>query len=309
MSTPTESPIRTAPPDSTSGGESVGTGLSPKGSAQAPRRRKRRNLGALLGAVWLVIIAAAAILASVLPITAPDAIGTQYSLPPFQQAAHVLGTDQLGRDQLSRVIYGAQISLAVAIGATLLALVVGTALGLIAGYFRGFVDVSFDVSSNTVLAFPPLILLIALVAVMEPSIGTLAFGLGLVGIPTFARIARANTIAFAGREFVTASKSLGASTFRILVREILPNVLLPVFSFAIIVAASLVVAEGSLSFLGLGVPPPAPSWGGMIAAGRDSLYEAPYLVLVPGAFFFLTVLSLNLTGDWARNRIGRESSL
>lgn len=289
----------------------VGPG-APTGTEAEPkprRRRKGRNLGALLGVIWLAVIALAAIFASVLPIPAPDQITDQYSLPPFEQAAHILGTDQLGRDQLSRVIYGAQISLAVAIGATLLALVVGVMFGLIAGYFRGGVDVSFDIGTNTVLAFPPLILLIALVAVMEPSIGTLAFGLGLVGVPTFARIARANTIAFAGREFVTASKSLGASTFRILVREILPNVLLPVLSFAIVVAASLVVAEGSLSFLGLGVPPPTPSWGGMIAAGRESLYEDPALVLVPGMFFFLTVLSLNLTGDWARDRIGRESAL
>ncbi|WP_254597324.1 ABC transporter permease [Prescottella equi] len=127
--------------------------------------------------------------------------------------------------------------------------------------------------------------------------------------PTFARIARANAISFSGREFVTASKSLGSSTFRILRREILPNILLPVFSFATVVAASLVVAEGSLSFLGLGIPPPTPSWGGMIAAGRESLYDHPHLVLVPGLFFFLTVLSLNLIGDWARDRVGRESSL
>lgn len=274
-----------------------------------PGRRTRRNIGALCGAVWLIVITLAAVAAPVLPLPDPGKITDQYSIRPFRQAAHILGTDPLGRDLLSRVIHGAQISLAVAIGATFLALVIGTALGLTAGFFRSKVDIAFDIGTNTVLAFPPLILLIALVAVMEPSIGTLTVGLGLVGMPTFARIARANTIAFAGREFVTASKSLGASTFRILVREILPNVALPVFSFAIVVAATLVVAEGSLSFLGLGVPPPAPSWGGMIAAERESLYESPYLVLVPGMFFFLTVLSLNMTGDWARDRIGRESAL
>ncbi|ABH00090.1 ABC peptide transporter, permease component (plasmid) [Rhodococcus jostii RHA1] len=312
MSTPIETPTRHPRGDGgTRGTESMPSAVPSDATptATSSRRRKRRNVGALLGAIWLIGIVLAAVLASVLPISPPDAITDQYSLPPFEHASHILGTDQLGRDQLSRVIHGAQISLAVAIGATLLALVVGTALGLVAGYFRGGVDLTFDLGTNTVLAFPPLILLIALVAVMEPSIGTLAFGLGLVGVPTFARIARASTIAFANREFVIASKSLGSSTFRILFREILPNVLLPVFSFAIVVAASLVVAEGSLSFLGLGVPPPAPSWGGMIAAGRESLYEDPSLVLVPGLFFLLTVLALNLTGDWARDRIGRESSL
>ncbi|MGW5381256.1 ABC transporter permease [Nocardia sp. NPDC003963] len=278
-------------------------------TAGPPARTRRRTIGTLAGTVWLIAITLAAVAAPVLPLPDPAEITDRYSIPPFRQSAHLLGTDPLGRDLLSRVIHGAQISLAVAIGATLLALAVGTALGLTAGFFRRSVDIALDIGTNTILAFPPLILLIALVAVMEPNLGTLMVGLALVGMPTFARIARANTIAFAGREFVTASKALGASTFRILIREILPNVALPVFSFAIVVAASLVVAEGSLSFLGLGVPPPAPSWGGMIAAGRENLYEDPYLVLVPGVFFFLTVLSLNMTGDWARDRIGRESSL
>lgn len=273
------------------------------------RRRRKRDIGAVVGAVWFVIIVAAAIFADLLPLPSPSEIGDSYSLEPFRSAAHVLGTDELGRDQLSRVIYGARVSLAVAIGATLIALLAGTAIGIVAGYFRGALDTTFDIGTSTILAFPPLILLIALVAVMEPSATTLAVGLGIVGAPTFVRIARANTIAFANREFVTAAKSMGASNVRIILREILPNVLLPVISFATVVAAGLVVAEGSLSFLGLGIPPPAPSWGGMIAAGRESLYEAPYLVLVPGMFFFLTVFSLNRVGDWARGRVGRESSL
>ncbi|MHA6742405.1 ABC transporter permease [Rhodococcus erythropolis] len=273
------------------------------------RRRRRRDVGAGLGAAWMVIIVLAAVFADILPLPAYDQISNVYSLPPFQDLSHILGTDQLGRDQLSRALYGARVSLAVAIGATLLALTVGTVVGLLSGYFRGAVDTILGISTDAVLAFPPLILLIALVAVQEPSATTLALGLGAVGAPTFARIARANTIAFASREFVTAARSMGCTDLRIITREILPNVLLPVVSFATIVAAGLVVAEGSLSFLGLGIPPPTPSWGGMIAAGRESLYETPFLVLVPGVFFFLTVFSLNRIGDWARGRVGRESSL
>ncbi|PYE14362.1 peptide/nickel transport system permease protein [Williamsia limnetica] len=273
------------------------------------RRRRKRDIGAAVGVIWLALIVAAAVFADLFPLPSPSEITDSYSLEPFKNAAHVLGTDEIGRDQLSRVIYGARVSLAVAIGATLIALVTGTAIGIVAGYFRGALDTTFDIGTSMILAFPPLILLIALVAVMEPSATTLAVGLGIVGAPTFVRIARANTISFANREFVTAAKSMGASSIRIILREILPNVLLPVFSFATVVAAGLVVAEGSLSFLGLGIPPPAPSWGGMIAAGRESLYEAPYLVLVPGMFFFLTVFSLNRVGDWARGRVGRESSL
>ncbi|AYJ48311.1 ABC transporter permease [Rhodococcus sp. P1Y] len=272
-------------------------------------RRRKRDVGALLGAIWVVTIVVAAAAASILPIPGYDAIGSEYSLPPFSSLGHMLGTDQLGRDQLSRALYGARISLSVGLGATLLALVVGTTIGVLAGYYRGAVDKVTGIGTDVVLAFPPLILLIALVAVMESSVWTLVLGLGLVGMPTFARIARANTIAFTHREFVIAAGAMGASDFRILLRELLPNVLLPVVSFATVVAAGLVVAEGSLSFLGLGVPPPTPSWGGMIAAGRSTLYETPFLVLVPGAFFFLTVFSLNRIGDWARSNIGRESAL
>jgi len=273
------------------------------------RKRRRRDVGALLGAIWLGLIVLAAIFAAILPLPAPDAIGDRFSLAPFESATHLLGTDQLGRDQLSRAVYGARVSLSVAIGATLLGLVVGTVGGMLAGYYRKAADTAFEIVTNVLLAFPPLIFLIALVAALRPSITTLAAGLALVAVPTFARIARANTIAFADREFVTAARAMGATDLRILGREVLPNVMLPVMSFALVVAAALVVAEGSLSFLGLGVPPPAPSWGGMIASGREELYDHAHLVLVPGLFFFLTVFSLNRVGDWARGRVGRESSL
>lgn len=273
------------------------------------RRRRRRDVGAVLGAIWLVLIVLAAVLADLLPLARPDAIGNQFSLAPFENWNHLLGTDQLGRDQLSRAVHGARVSLSVAIGATLLGLVVGTLGGMLAGYFRRAADTAFDIVTNVLLAFPPLIFLIALVAALRPSVVTLAAGLALVGVPTFARIARANTIAFANREFVTAARAMGATDARILAKEVLPNVMLPVMSFALVVAAALVVAEGSLSFLGLGVPPPAPSWGGMIASGREELYDHAHLVLVPGLFFFLTVFSLNRVGDWARGRVGRESAL
>lgn len=273
------------------------------------RRRRRRDIGAAFGAAWLALIVLAAVFADVLPLAAPDAIGDRFSLAPLQDAAHLLGTDQLGRDQLSRAVHGARVSLSVAIGATVLGLVVGTFGGMLAGYYRRAADTAFDIVTNVLLAFPPLIFLIALVAALRPSITTLAAGLALVAVPTFARIARANTIAFAEREFVTAARAMGATDARILGREVLPNVILPVMSFALVVAAALVVAEGSLSFLGLGVPPPAPSWGGMIASGREELYDHAHLVLVPGLFFFLTVFSLNRVGDWARGRVGRESAL
>lgn len=271
--------------------------------------RKKKDVAALLGVVWLALIVIAAATAAWLPLPDPDAVGDAFALPPFQDPSHLLGTDTLGRDQLSRAVYGARISLAVGVGATLLAMFAGLNIGMASGYFRGAVDSVFDVLTNVLLAFPPVILLIAMVAVLPRSAVTLTIGLALVGTSTFTRIARANTIAFAQREFVKASQALGATHLRVMTRELLPNVMLPMMSFSLLVAAGLIVAEGSLSFIGLGVPPPAPSWGGMIAAGRDNLADNPHLVLTPALFFFFTVLSLNRVGDWARGRFGKESSL
>jgi peptide/nickel transport system permease protein len=272
------------------------------------RRRRRRDLGALFGAAWLVLIVIAAALADLLPLKDPNAIGEAFGQPP-DWGANFLGTDNLGRDVLSRCIYGARVSLAVGFGATTLAMVIGVAIGMVAGYFRGAWDATISLLVNVVMAFPPLIFLIALVSALRPSLTTLVLGLALLGVPNFARIARANTIAFAEREFVTASKALGASPFRVLIRELLVNVMLPVISLTLVVMAALVVAEGSLSFLGLGVPPPTPSWGGMLADGRVRMSEFPHLVIIPSVFFFLTVFAFNRLGDWARGRVGRESSL
>jgi len=272
-----------------------------------PVRRKRRDVGAVFGAAWIALVVLAAIFADVLPLPDPNAVTNAFSAPPG--GAHLLGTDAIGRDVLSRIVHGARISMAVAIGATSIAMVIGVTLGMVAGYFRGAADSAIGIAVNFMLSFPPLIFLIAMVTALQPGLVTLVVALALLGVPNFARVARANTIAFADREFVTAAKALGARPIRILTRELLVNVMLPVMSLALVVMATLVVAEGSLSFLGVGVPPPAPSWGGMLAAGRESLREHPLLVLIPALFFFLTVFAFNRLGDWARGRVGRESSI
>ncbi|GAA4471976.1 ABC transporter permease [Phytohabitans houttuyneae] len=271
------------------------------------RRRRRRDIGAAFGVVWIGLVVLAAITADWLPLRDPNEVTNVFSGPPGGD--YLLGTDAIGRDVLSRIVHGARISMAVAIGATSIALVIGVSLGMVAGYFRGVVDSIISMFVNFMLAFPPLIFLIALVTALQPGLVTLVVALALLGVPNFARVARANTIAFADREFVTAAKALGAGPLRILTRELLVNVMLPVMSLALVVMATLVVAEGSLSFLGVGIPPPAPSWGGMLAAGRESLSEHPLLVLVPALFFFLTVFAFNRLGDWARGRVGRESSI
>lgn len=270
----------------------------------APRRRRRPTAITIAATFWLALVLAAALFADLLPLADPDAVGTAYRAEPGTAGA-ILGTDALGRDMLSRVIHGARLSLSVAFGATAVAAVVGTAIGLIAGYRRGRADLATDIFTSTILAFPPLILLIALAAALQPSVRMLVLGLAIVGTPSFVRVARAATIANATREYVQAAQTLGASTLRIVLRELLPNVIRPAASFALVIAATLVVAEGSLSFLGLGVPPPAPSWGGMIAQGQNDLARAPHIVAIPGLFFFLTVYSLNTMGDELAARFGK----
>jgi peptide/nickel transport system permease protein len=290
------------------GGSLVAVPPAPSELAVGPRlRRNKWPIGAILGATWLILVILAAVLAQALPLPKPASLGNSYSALPGWH--HWLGTDALGRDVLSRIVFGARGSMAVAVGATTAALLIGVPLGMISGFFRGATDSGISVFVNFMLSFPPLIFLIAVVTALKPGIVTLVVALSLLGIPNFARVARANTIALADREFVTAARALGASPFRILRRELLSNVMLPVLSLALVVMASLVVAEGTLSFLGLGIPPPTPSWGGMLAAGRDSLRTDPQLVLIPALCFFFTVLAFNNLGDWARSRVGRDSSI
>lgn len=271
-------------------------------------KRRRRDIGAGVGVVWIAVVCLGAVLANILPLPDPNDVSNVFNATPGTDG-HLLGTDSLGRDVLSRLIFGARVSLAVAIGATSISLVIGVTLGMLGGFFGGFTDKVVSMFVNFTLSFPPLIFLIAMVTVLEASLSTLVIALAIMGIPNFARVARANTLAFADREFVTAAKSLGASPFRILVRELLANVMLPILSLALVVMATLVIAEGSLSFLGVGVPPPTPSWGGMLAAGREQMSQYPHLVLIPALFFFVTVFSFNRIGDWARRHVGKDSAI
>ena len=268
--------------------------------AAAPARRGRR-LGPLfwMAIVWMIVAFAVAIFADVLPLASPTDMDMLEKRAPFSMQ-HWLGTDGLGRDELARVIYGARISLIVGICAPIIGLTIGGALGLVAGYFRGRFESVVVGSMDVLLAFPPLILALAVSAYLGQSILNLTLILGMLGVPAFMRVARAATLTLARREFVIAAQALGATHARILLRELLPNVMLPLVAFFLLGVAVTIVAEGSLSFLGLGVPPPISSWGSMIGEGRESLEMAPRLAFIPAIAMFLTVLSFNLVGDTLR---------
>ena len=267
---------------------------------QAPLVPARRaDFAFWLGLAWIAIVGAAAIAADWLPLANPsdmDLLARRAGPSPD----HWLGTDALGRDILSRLVFGARISLTVGLIAPLLGLSIGGGLGMLAGYFRGRVETLVVAGVDILLAFPPLVLALAITTYLGQSVLNITITLGILSIPSLTRVARAATLAFAGRDFVTAARALGGGHVRILVRELLPNIALPLIAFFLLAVAVIIVVEGALSFLGLGVPPPAPSWGGMIAEGRDSLDTAPSIAFLPAAAMFLTVLAFNLVGDRLR---------
>ncbi|WP_342710352.1 ABC transporter permease [Bradyrhizobium sp. B124] len=269
--------------------------------AGATTARRRRRLGMLfwLAIGWMVLVFAVAIFADLLPLSSPTDMDMLDRRAPVS-AEHWLGTDGLGRDELSRLIYGARISLIVGLCAPMIGVTIGGALGILAGYFRGRFESVVVGGMDVLLAFPPLILALAVTAYLGQSIFNLTCILGVLGIPAFMRVARAATLTLARREFVIAAQALGATHARILLRELLPNVLLPLIAFFLLGVAVTIVVEGSLSFLGLGVPPPISSWGSMIGEGRESLEVAPQLAFIPAIAMFLTVLSFNLIGDTMR---------
>jgi peptide/nickel transport system permease protein len=243
----------------------------------------------------------------------PGSRGRIQSLPPFSTLGgdfYPLGTDTLGRDMLSRIIFGAQVSLEVGFGSIFLGLSIGAPIGIVAGYFknqyRGAVDIGLMSVMYILLAFPPLLLSLLFISFTEQRLGgrqtyIIVFAIGIIAIPPIALLVRAATLSFTQREFVLAARTIGASHLRVIVKEVFPNVILPIVSFAIIGVAIAITAEGALAFLGLSVQPPTPTWGGMINEGRSAFDAGDFWPsLTPCIIMFLTILCLNLTGDRLR---------
>jgi peptide/nickel transport system permease protein len=269
-------------------------------AAVSPVRRQRRLGGLFAVAVgWIALVALGALFANLLPIPSPtdmDMLGKR-ALP---SAEHWLGNDQLGRDEFSRLIWGGRVSLTVGLLAPMIGVTIGGALGMLAGFFRGRLETFVVGGVDVLLAFPPLVFALAVTAFLGQNIPNITLVLGILGIPAFTRVSRAVTLSLSEREFVTAARALGATNTRILLRELLPNVALPLGAFFLLGVAITIVVEGALSFLGLGVPPPTASWGSMIGEGRESLDIAPWLAFMPAIVMFLTVLSFNIVGDTLR---------
>jgi peptide/nickel transport system permease protein len=217
--------------------------------------------------------------------------------------AHLMGTDDLGRDVLSRIIYGARASLIAGVVATGIALFIGAALGIVSGYALGALDSVVSRVMDALLAFPGLILALAITAALGPSLVNAMIAIGIVGVPRFARLARAQVLTVRGREYVEAVRALGASNARILLRHIAPNILTPIIIQTSLSVAFAILTEASLSFLGLGVQPPTPSWGFMLNQGRDYFAQAPWLAVFPGMAIFLVVMAFNLLGDAIRDAL------
>jgi peptide/nickel transport system permease protein len=266
------------------------------------RKSARGDLWLRLALVWLALLVGSALLAPWLPLPDPANDADYSQLSALPSSAHWLGTDDVGRDLLSRIVWGTRISLTVGLVANLIGLIAGGVLGLSAGYYRGRYEQAVLWLLDVILSFPPLVLALTISAVLGPSLANVTLAIGFISIPAFARVTRAATLGFANREFVLAAQSLGASHIDVLVRELLPNVLLAVVTFGLTHVAVAIATEGGLSFLGLSVPPPAASWGALIAQGRPVLAETPHVALLPALVMFATVLALNVTGDAARGR-------
>ena len=272
----------------------------------------KKPLGILfwLALGWVSVVIILAVIANLLPLPNPD-FQNYAAINASPSIHHLLGTDDLGRDLLSRLIFGARVSLIVGFGSVTIGMLVGGTLGLISGYKGGRLDTLLNAGAFVLLAFPAIVAVIAIVAFWGQSLLKITIILSVAVIPLLYRVVRASSLSFANRDFVIAARTMGATSTRIVFREILPNVIPAAVTFGLITVAGVIVIEGSLAFLGLSVPLPTPSWGNLIAGGsaNDNLSINPYIMLWPVLAMFLLLLSINLIGDRLRQRFDIREGL
>lgn len=281
---------------------------TPAAPVVALRRKNRaweklkRNRSAMVGGIFVLFFVLLAVLAPVLPIPNPAATDwAKIRLSP--NAEHWMGTDEIGRDILSRMIWGARASLMAGVVSVMIALAVGVPLGVLAGYFGGWTDQIIARATDALLAMPFLILAIALAAFLGPSLTNAMIAIGLSAVPVFVRLTRGQVMSVKTEDHVEGARAIGLGHLRIMTRYILPNVFPPILVQATLTIATAIIAEASLSFLGLGQQPPAPSWGSMLATAKNFLSQAPWMAIWPGAAIFLVVMGFNLLGDGLRDAL------
>ncbi len=278
----------------------------PVGRATAPRPHPlRRLLRRPAAAIGLAVIVAFIGIAIFAPWISPyDPIATDFAaVRKAPSAAHRLGTDEIGRDVLSRVIFGSRASLLAGVVSVLISLAIGVPLGLLAGYAGGITDMLISRMTDALLACPFLILAIALAAFLGPSLENAMIAIGISATPAFIRLARGTTLAVKAEEYILAARAIGNPPWRVALRHVLPNIVPPLLVQATLAIAAAVIAEASLSFLGLGQQPPEPSWGSMLNTAKNYIDNAPWMALWPGLSIFLLVLSFNLVGDGLRDAL------
>jgi len=264
-------------------------------------RRLVRNRLALLALLVILAAAGAALLAPHLPLRDPDAVDTPNRLHPPLTAGHWLGTDEFGRDLLARLIWGARVSLLAGVATAGAAMLIGVALGIVGGYYSGWTETVVMRLTDILMAFPYILLAIAIVAGLGPGLRNAMIAITIVGFPIYTRLARGIVLSVREREFVEAARALGSPDRFILVRHIVPQLLSPVIvAFSLDVGAKILATAG-LSFLGLGSQPPTADWGSMLATGRQFVILSPHVVMLPGLAIFAIVLALNLVGDALRD--------
>lgn len=268
----------------------------------------QKNPIALLALIFLLLVIFTAIFAPTIAPFDPTMQSLRLRLkPPFwlsgSEPGYLLGTDALGRDMLSRMIFGARISLLVGFSAVIIQTLIGVFAGLLAGYYGGLIDNALMRLADVQQAIPFLVLVVAVAAVTGASLTNTILILGITGWVTYGRVVRAQVLSLMQLEYITASKALGSKAGRVMLRHLLPNLLAPITVVATLSISAMILVEASLSFLGLGVPPPTPTWGGMVADGRNYIVTAWWVSVMPGMAVFLTVLSINLVGDWLRESL------
>jgi peptide/nickel transport system permease protein len=282
----------------------LGDAGAPDAGLESPGRIALRSLARRPTAVFgAVVLAVAVLLALFAPWIAPyDPLATSWSLVrKAPSAAHWFGTDEVGRDLLSRVIWGTRASLSAGVIAVSIAVGLGVPIGMVAGYVGGWIDAVISRITDAMLAVPFLILAIALAAFLGPSLGNAMIAIGITATPIFVRLSRGQVQAARAEDYVEAARAVGNPPLRILLRHVLPNILPPVMVQATLAVAAAIIAEASLSFLGLGQQPPQPSWGSMLNTAQRFLTQAPWMAVFPGIAIFLTVLAFNLFGDGLRD--------